>query len=421
MTSNASTTGTPAPFPEASKAHGKAAGLLQQLGLGSLLLLGPVFTVLVPKGLLPLMLVGSLVFVLGCWLKDRRLRVPPLPLSALFTAFVLWAAVTLTWTLQDGGLTHLAGLAFIPLFGLFLAAGLPSLSLAQKKKAENLLLIGFALGLAVLVFEGASGRLLLYTFGEPRDWGFPMSRLNRGATGLALFAWPVVILLQRKGLTWLAWLLVAGLLVTLSFFESLAATVGFAAGALLFLIARFGPKLARLLLLLGLLIALLTPPVLTKQMHAMGLDQDERFEYSLRHRVYIWNFITDRWLEKPVLGWGFNASKALPVGDTPPFSEGLEHPVPSHPHNFALQVLGELGLPGLLLITLIAVSIWQSLRPGAEDGGAEMALMATSVVILMTAYGAWQGQWIANLFLAAAFAYLARPAKEATAGQDGRG
>tara|TARA_R110002072_G_scaffold11431_8_gene51655 strand:+ start:148 stop:1479 length:1332 start_codon:yes stop_codon:yes gene_type:complete len=404
-----------APLDPSRPAASPWADRLQALGLGCLLLLAPTFSVLVPKGLVPLLLVGSLLFLLGCWQARRRLLAPPLDLSLLFGALVVWTAIGLLWTLLEGGLSHMAGLAVLLLAGLLLAAQIPSLTERQKAQAQNLLLIGFALGLGVLIFEGLTGRWLLYTFGEPREWGYPISRLNRGATALALFAWPVAVLLHRGSRPWLVWPMVAITLAVLSNFESLAATVGFGAGALLLVIARLGPRLARLLLLLGMLLALLTPSLLTKQLHQLGVEQDLRFEYSLRHRVYIWNFVTDRWLEKPLWGWGFNSSKVLPIGDTKPFSPGLKHPVPSHPHNFALQVLAELGLPGLLLVTLLAIALWRRLEPGGRDGGAELALTATAVIILMTAYGAWQGQWIANLFLAATFAYLARqsPARPA--------
>src|SRR5207244_777034 len=78
---------------------------------------------------------------------------------------------------------------------------------------------------------------------------------------------------------------------------------------------------------------------------------------SALHRLIIWRFATDHIAERPVLGWGMDASRELPGGktsvrdylDLPP-SIVLEGSVmPLHPHDAILQWWVELGIIGAVL------------------------------------------------------------------------
>ena len=96
---------------------------------------------------------------------------------------------------------------------------------------------------------------------------------------------------------------------------------------------------------------------------------------SAAHRLLIWDFVILRIAERPLLGWGMEASRSLPGhATTPPGGPGPLRPgwrrdarlagrraelLPLHPHNGALQLRLELGWPGVLLAALLAR------RPGA--------------------------------------------------------
>ena len=67
---------------------------------------------------------------------------------------------------------------------------------------------------------------------------------------------------------------------------------------------------------------------------------------STYHRLLVWGFTADRIEERPVLGWGLNASRAVPGGAK---SLDVSEPaLPLHPHNAALQWRLELGILGVL-------------------------------------------------------------------------
>jgi O-antigen ligase len=123
----------------------------------------------------------------------------------------------------------------------------------------------------------------------------------------------------------------------------------------------------------------------------------------------IWNWAADRIRERPILGWGMDASRAIPGGETEvedymdlrPFGIDLAGQVmPLHPHDAILQLWLELGMVGALLAAALAVWIW--LQAGLA-GAYPIALAAAAMPPLLLSFGIWQSWWLSTLFLAAAF------------------
>ena len=52
--------------------------------------------------------------------------------------------------------------------------------------------------------------------------------------------------------------------------------------------------------------------VIAKLLDQAGVSEARGLQTSARERVYMWNFTADRILEKPLLGWGFDASREMP-------------------------------------------------------------------------------------------------------------
>jgi len=113
-------------------------------------------------------------------------------------------------------------------------------------------------------------------------------------------------------------------------------------------------------------------------------------------RLHIWSFTVARIAEKPVLGWGLDASRAFPEG------------IPLHPHNGALQLWLELGLPGALIMAGLWALIFRAIarhideRPAGAAVGTAVACLATGAV----SYGLWQEWWLALQAFAAAACVL---------------
>jgi hypothetical protein len=138
---------------------------------------------------------------------------------------------------------------------------------------------------------------------------------------------------------------------------------------------------------------------------------------SAVHRLVIWDFAAARIAEKPITGWGLEASRAMPGGRALPDAatldrlnianpaqrEALALPhvevMPLHPHNGALQLWLELGgigaLIGAALMLALGVAASRSAAPAAGAG-----MLASAAVTGMLSFGLWQAWWVASLLLA---------------------
>lgn len=151
---------------------------------------------------------------------------------------------------------------------------------------------------------------------------------------------------------------------------------------------------------------------------------------SALHRLYIWDFVTDRIAEKPVLGWGLDSARRMPGGqdsvmlgeNCPGATPIMGQKLPLHPHNAILQTWLELGGLGIvlgfggLIATLGAVYARRRRIVAA-------VLVASSVagtLVALVSYGVWQEWFLSALLLAAAVSALALRQDDLAAATDGR-
>jgi O-antigen ligase len=121
-------------------------------------------------------------------------------------------------------------------------------------------------------------------------------------------------------------------------------------------------------------------------------------------RIALWRFAADRILERPLFGWGLDASRAFPDF------------IPLHTHDAAMQLWLELGLVGAALTAVFFVWLIGRIdkleavdRPAAA---AAAASLSAYLVVGALSFGAWQEWWLALAALAsAAVIALVRAAK----------
>ena len=147
-------------------------------------------------------------------------------------------------------------------------------------------------------------------------------------------------------------------------------------------------------------------------MERAGLGESDLLHENGLYRLHIWRVVSDRIAERPVFGWGFDASPDLPTAGVEPFKPGKKI-IPSHPHNAALQIMVETGVIGSLLVlallSLIAYRI-DRLTPPARV--CATAMLVTLTGIASTAYGIWQSHWLAMIGASAAVFIAALPAPQ---------
>jgi O-antigen ligase len=128
-------------------------------------------------------------------------------------------------------------------------------------------------------------------------------------------------------------------------------------------------------------------------------QMERRVPESWGIQMNIWSRAIDWIFQRPLQGWGLDASRALGAG------------IALHPHNAALQIWLELGIPG----AMAAASFWDhSLKRLARaTPDLEMAGVAGSaaafLIFAWVDYGLWQPGWLAlGAYLAVVAAMLSR-------------
>lgn len=126
------------------------------------------------------------------------------------------------------------------------------------------------------------------------------------------------------------------------------------------------------------------------------------------HRQVIWTFALEHFLQRPLVGWGLNAINLLPEGKAiiPGFM--VEY-LPSHPHNWLVEVLAETGILGAG--ALVAVIGWALLRLGriyVRDRSANALIAVMALTVFWSAgafnFSIWATWWDLTLFTAMALA-----------------
>ena len=318
-------------------------------------------------------------------------------------AFVAWAVLSSAWSpypdhVQAPKLAATIG------FGLLFAAA------ASRPHARRLTRAGclaaFVVLAALLAIE-AFADLALNRAVRPDalDWvleGNP----TRGAVILLALSWAVASGLWvwggRARLVLTAAALLVGAVIA-GQFHQLANVVAFGLGLCAFGLGFAAPRLAPLLVTGATAFWLLAAPFLTPLAFA-DPRLVESLPYSWAARAGIWDYVSARIAERPWIGHGLDASRA--VTDFIQVQGRATEAVPLHPHSASLQIWFETGLVGAGLATAALLLGGRALSRASTRNrtaaAAACGTIATLGFIANVSYGLWQEWWIATMLLAAA-------------------
>jgi O-antigen ligase len=377
------------------------------LPLAIALLAAPFVAVLQSKALAPLALIPMAITLGLGWRAGWRPGWPQGAVLLLGLLLVGWGVISALWAPQPGR----AALLAVSLAAMMLLAH-GAAGAAQGARLMPWIGFGLVFGLAAAFADWQSGNALRAAVRGLKD--APQSLmygLKPAASLMALFL-PMAFALPWPWIARGALLVLgAGVLVVLPGETARLATLAGLGAAVLGLAApRLGPRLVGagvgvVILLMPFLVAFLP------QIPSGGLSG------SAAHRLVVWDFTAQRIAEKPILGWGLEASRAMPGGRAQPDAATLDRlnirapaqrdflamshveVMPLHPHNGALQLWLELGVIGALIgaALMLALGIAAS-RSAAPAVGAGM--LASAAVTGMLSFGLWQAWWVASLLLA---------------------
>jgi O-antigen ligase len=436
-----------APFLHARAPEAAARRWTTWLAAGVLAAL-PVLSLYAPRSLPGL---AVLLAVAMLWPRPglgTRLTAQRRAIVAATLAFAGFAAVSVLWSIDasSGAVAATKLVGWAALVTALVARWRPPAD-GEADVAGTALLCGFAAALVLLAIDlGSNLALLRLTrVGHAATEPLYAYSLNRGATVLAVLAWPVVALCAARWRAWTACLASVASGAVLLQGSSAAALLALIAAAAAWLLAQWLGR--RFLRVIGaaMVLWLLAAPfwLVALAGNAWLAERVPQMAPAEIHRLLIWEFAAERIAERPVLGWGLNSARHIPggranlsdrVAERAAAASDIWHKrslragrfeaMPLHPHSLALQLWLELGGIGALLA---AALVWLALDAAArlESATARAALAATAVsafVIANLSYGAWQSWWMGALILAftAARAVLPAPSAPATACQASR-
>ncbi len=409
---------------------GKAQGLRAVWVLSAAALVLPATAVFAPLGVAPLLAAAAFGILAAKRAHGFALTRGLAPLPLLLAALSFWAVLSAIWSILPAH-SLIEGLRFgaISLGGMLVFGAAADLTAAERARIGTAATMGVLIAALLLLFERATdGALTHLVAGSTRIApGDFLVRFDRGATTLALAFWPALTAAgaaRRKFR--LAALLVcvpAAILSLLSTTGAIAILASLATGAL----ARSASRLVAALLAGGVvLLAAGLPMAAPDARVVVAIHQHAPwFKASALHRLMIWHFTGERIAERPVLGWGMDASRGLPGGDINLHDlvpdAGL--PVnavalPLHPHNAALQWRVELGLPGtalalaIVLVPLLQIGFAAQLT--RDERAAALGWACAALIIAMLSYGIWQAWWLSCLWLTATLEAAVSGGDEAT-------
>jgi len=391
------------PFPFFRNRFGQRVAAWSEAGLDTAALVFFPLLVVLPRGVAALVSAAGLCAA-GLVLSASGMRLTRILLVAamLLGGLLVWGTASALWSVNPvRSLVVAARLSGLFAIGLALAAGAGLI--AAPRRLTFLLLIGMAFGIAMVAIELATAGGLSSLVS---DRAYRPTQLNQASISFALLVLPASAVLISLGQTILAILLTAVTAVTVYELSGTAAKAVLLAGlAMGLLLYRARPVVARLALAVSV-VAIIGAPLTFARLELLpGLGETaDSFKISAGHRLLIWSFAGDRIAERPVTGWGLDASRAIPGGDDP-IRPG-ETWMPLHPHNAALQVWLELGAPGAALFALLAALVWGALArvkwPPLVAAAAGASLTIAFVGCFGT-YGIWQEWWLGTLSFALFF------------------
>lgn len=354
-------------------------------------------------GLLPPM---AVLLAIAAFPVDARFWRPqrpsvPLVLTGLFLA---WVGISFLWSPYDNPEQVPKTLIGVPLYAL-LALRIGGLEGRWRSRCEaSVLFLVIALGLFLLA-ETLTGGAMTHAFkiavegygtmSEADVMTFVNRNLGHAAVPLLLLAVPAALLAYRAGGLAVG-LVVMGLAAVAAFsFGTEVNALAFVLGSVAAVLTAIWPR-PMIAGVFGTVAGgvLVVPVVLPGIIAALPQGLRDHLPMSWVWRMEIWTYVSGLIKEKPLFGYGLDASRPL-NGEMVLDGYQIET-LPMHPHNASLQVWLETGLIGAVLLACVLVftggRIASAPRLSRPQAIAASWVLVTYVSLVLFSYGVWQ-EW----------------------------
>lgn len=343
--------------------------------------------------------------------------------SVLMAAFLGYAALTLLWTPNfTSSLTKLLAVTAYGLAALFGVRTIASQSPPRSARLGESLAVGLAIGSVYLVARnvtrGHSDDAMLPHIAS-QFVKFDLDEMTRSIAPVTLLLGPTLLAVaagfRKPWNTMLSVVLFIASTLAIVTSPHETSKIALAVWILIFGLAYLSQNATFRILQIAWLAACLLVVPLSIFCKSRDFQDAPWLQQTAQYRILIWNKFAELVLQRPVAGYGFDATAAS-MPEVPGLTElrfvqkGL--PVPDglkpfravHPHNAYLQVWYELGAIGIGLFIALGLSMLNSLsRLRPHKRPYLYASAAATMVMLYSSYGLWQ-LWLIGMLCFVAIA-----------------
>ena len=358
----------------------------------------PMFLALPVVGLASGPLYAPLVFGLGLMMalnagvRERRFPAIDRGFAALALAFAALSWAGVAWSIVPGHTAHAAGQLTLILAAALLVLALPP---PETETARALLRgLPWALGLGV-------GLLCLDTaLGYPLQGlaGHDGTKYSRGLDYLVLLAWPLLAHEAAEGDQRRAMAVAALIVVAAVVGVSTTAALALLVGALMLVFAALLRRVATPLLFGALAALVAALPFILRAFAASRQALEPHLKTSGFHRLEIWDYMSARIMEQPLLGWGLLSAKSVPIRPEELAGYRWVDAAGIYPHNQWLELWLETGALGAALaLGLVGLALWRVRRLPAGIQPFACAACASALTISWLNFEITTDSWWAAL------------------------
>jgi O-antigen ligase len=308
------------------------------------------------------MVIGlAVVWLLAGWGAGRGMPSIDRSFAALAGVFLILCWASVAWSIAPRDSVRSAlGLTGV-LVALLVVCARRHDRPGVTEAVFRVLLIATVVGVAVACLDMALGYPLQMSI-STKPGVSAATKYNRGFDYLVLLVWPLLAHVWWRRRWWAVCILGLTIAVILAVTLSLAARVAVAAGLLVLVVAWIAPRLAAIALDWATVAYGLVLPLALRLLAARRDELAPLLKASGVHRLEIWDYMTARVLERPVLGWGLLSAKSLPIHPDELAHYVYVRPAGVYPHNQFLELWVELGALGAVVGVVFAVLVLRRVR-----------------------------------------------------------
>ena len=368
-----------------------------------LIVLLPPVAIYASKGMVVISALAGLALLFDSQLRARVFSLSQPFMLWAFLPLLAWALVSVLWTPEPLRSLRVIGAIGILLFiARILATGA---RLIPKRDIDSIISAMALAGLFFVVLMGVenlSDGFIIYYLKGSRGKGVNdyMAWINPGNAILAVCAWPMVAAIAyRRNVLW--GVAVLGIIIAVILSGPMSSSaIAMAVSPLIFFLVWLHARGTLWFLGTVMVVGAIAAPFVIYQISA----SDELREMVLSgkvssvHRWHMWEFVTARIFEHPVIGWGMDASRFIPGGASNVFGKYGEV-LPLHPHNGFLQIWVELGVVGAVAISVVLACALIAIFKVSHERE-YVAVVSSAFVAYMVlgqlSFGIWQNWWLAT-------------------------